>query len=81
MLAVAFHRKCGPGAVHAAPWDSWDKGAGRGKKSFLSQIPGLGGRRGTHRERERERKRKRDGGQALWATAYTHCGPLDPWNL
>ena len=49
--------------------------------AFRHQIPGLGGRRGTHRERERERKRKRDGGQALWATAYTHCGPLDPWNL
>lgn len=52
MLAVAFHRKRGPGAGRAAPWDSWDEGAGRGKKSFLSQIPGLGSRRETERDRE-----------------------------
>ena len=64
MLAVAFHRKRGPGADHAAPWDSWDEGAGLGKKSFLSQIPGLGSQRGTERERERERE-----------TGVRLCGP------
>ena len=49
LACCSFHRKRGPGAGRAAPWDSWDEGAGRGKKSFLSQIPGLGSRRETER--------------------------------
>lgn len=58
MLALAFHRKRGPGASYAAPRDSRDEGAGRGKKSFLSQIPGLGG---PEKEREREKETERWG--------------------
>lgn len=30
---------------------------------------------------EGDRERQRDRGQTPWATAYTHCSPLDPWNL
>lgn len=43
-------------AGSAAPWDSRDEGAGRGKKSFLSQIPGLGAQWGCTERGERERK-------------------------
>lgn len=41
LACCSFPPKTWAGAGHAAPWDSWDEGAGRGKKSFLSQIPGL----------------------------------------
>lgn len=73
LLALACHRKRGPGAGCAAPRDSRDEGAGRGKKSFLSQIPGLGGPRGTQRKRKREKER--DGGSG----SASHCPyPLRP---
>lgn len=76
MLAVAFHRKRGPGPAMRHPGipGTKEQGVGRNLSYPRYQDWAAGG---GHRERERER----DGGQALWATVYTHFGPLDPWNL
>lgn len=61
LLCFNFPPKTWAGAGCAA---HLDEGAGRGKKSFLSQIPGLAGPRGTQRERGRERESARSGSAA-----------------